>query len=190
MRRKLARQMTNWTMRSSLLVKEGEAEVVCYGIETILEFIEIVLICFLIGSLFGKESETTLALGGFCILRSQAGGVHCRERWQCRFCMGMIVTIAVFIPDILVLPLWVRSLLFVGMGIILYRKAPANGKKVKIEDVSVQKKKKYIAIMILCMAYLISFLLTEKLAMTLLVALGFEVGLLGDGYEREKEKRG
>lgn len=59
----------------------------------------------------------------------------------------------------------------------------------KIEDVFVQKKKKYIAIMILCMAYLISFWMTEKVAMTLLISLGFEVGLLGDGYEGEKEKR-
>ncbi len=188
MRRKLARQITNWTMRNSLLTKEGEADVVCYGIETILEFIEVVLICFLIGSLFGKGSETALALGGFCILRSQAGGVHCRERWQCRFCMGMIVTIAVFVPDILVLPLWVRSLLFVGMGMVLYQKAPANGEKAKIEDVSMQKKKKYIAVTILCAAYLISFWMTEKLAMTLLIALGFEVGLLGNGNEREKKK--
>ena len=189
MRRKLARQMTNWTMRSSLLVKEGEAEVVCYGIETILEFIEVVMMFFLIGSGFGKGGETALALGGFCILRSQAGGVHCRERWQCRLCMGMIVATAVFAPELLVLPLWVRSFLFVGMGIVLYRKAPVNGEKVKIEDVSIQEKKKYIAIMILCMAYLISFWITEKLAMTLLIALGFEVGLLGNGNEREKEKQ-
>lgn len=189
MRRKLARQMTNWTMRSSPLAKEGEAEVVCYGIETILEFIEVVMICFLIGSGFGKGGETALALGGFCMLRSQAGGVHCRERWQCRLCMGMIVAAAVFVPELVVLPLWGRSLLFVGMGIVLYRKAPVNGKKVKIEDVFVQKKKKYIAIMILCMAYLISFWMTEKVAMTLLISLGFEVGLLGDGYEGEKEKR-
>ena len=63
------------------------------------------------------------------------------------------------------------------------------GKKVKIEDVSIQEKKKYIAIMILCMAYLISFWMTEKLAMTLLIALEFEVGLLGNGNEREKEKQ-
>lgn len=188
MRRKLARQMTNWTMRSSPLVKEGEAEVVCYGIETILEFIEVVMMFFLIGSGFGKGGETALALGGFCILRSQAGGVHCRERWQCRLCMGMIVAVAVFVPELLVLPLWVRSFLFMGM--VLYQKAPANGEKAKIEDVSVQKKKKYIAVTILCAAYLISFWMTEKLAMTLLIALGFEVGLLGNGNEREKKKRG
>lgn len=145
MRGIIARKIAGWTIKYSPLEEEREEKVICYGLEKFLEITGITLVFILIGIRVGKGGETLTALTGFSVLRSQAGGIHCTEKWQCRSCMGIVILSSVYIPEIVVVSLPVRSLVYLAIVVVLYMKAPVNGKKIKFAYI--QHKQHVISIM-------------------------------------------
>ncbi len=174
MRRKISRKIVAWTKKYHPLEKEGEEEIVCYGVEMFLDNMGTMFFLFLGGLIIGKGMETLTTLAVFALLRSQAGGIHCKEKWQCRSCMVMITAISVLIPKIFSASVTTRSFIYLLILGILYRKAPANGKRIMIEDKEVQKRKKYFSYLIVLLVSFISLFVTDQLATAWMTALMFE----------------
>lgn len=179
MGRKIARRIVLWTEKYSPLEKNGEEKVVFYGVEMFLGSVETVMFLFLSGLMMGKGMETLTALTVFALLRSQAGGVHCKERWQCRSCMSVIAAVSVLIPEMVSVSVPIRSVIYLIILGMLYWKAPVNGKRITIENREVQKRKKCFSCLIVVSVFFISLFVTDQLATTWMIALLFEGASLG-----------
>lgn len=186
--KKTARAITLWTSKYSPL-GEVEERVICYGVETFLESIMAIGMFIFIGIGIGRGMETAISLLGFGILRTQAGGFHCEKKWNCRSCMLLLLGLSLCMGELTEFSVMMRSVLFLLMGGITWILAPVDGKKNKIRDEAVRRRKRKMAEIILIIGYVFTFFMTAKLSTAFTAALLFEIYTLLPKEDKKKWKK-
>ncbi len=151
---KLAGQVTKWCLPKENNVSEEEQEILIYGYTLFFESLYKTALFLLIAVLTGTFFKSLIIFGSFGLLRSFAGGIHCRSGLGCTVSMlgmwgiGLLVSV-VEIP----LPILAVMMLVVIGTICLY--APQSTKNNPIQDVTIYKQKRKNSILVMCLLFLV-----------------------------------
>lgn len=108
-------KFVNYLYKKNLCSQE-EINIVAYGIYVGLELIINIITTIIIGICLNCLYETMLFLISYSLIRSYAGGYHCKKAINCYFCSSLIIIISVLIikgtPAELLLPITLGLLIF------------------------------------------------------------------------------
>lgn len=152
---------------------EEEKMVSQYGAELLIENFSKIFLLLLMGFTLEKGYESVVFLSVFSILRTQAGGFHCKTGWGCTLCMIGVWGIGIFGAEMVEIPLIMVCAIFIISVCVILWKAPKTINRVcyTLEDI---KCKKVNSIMILSLSFVVS-ILCYSLRTLIMFAVALEV---------------
>lgn len=189
MEKYIADKISNWCLKRNK-VSEIQEVAIRYGIELYLDStIKIFLIIF-IGTLLGRGYETIIAIACFCMLRSQAGGIHMKSSFGCFSSMIIIVLLSVvgaeFIQKISVPVIVILSIVSV---IAIYLFAPYTTANNPINDEKIILSKKRKAMLIVALVGLIACVVeSSRVRALLLIPVIIEIITILPFWRRKEER--
>lgn len=115
----ISNRITQWLCREDSLSEHYA--LILYGIQSLLnDCLKISLLFFLFAG-FGKQKEFCVTLLGIGAMRRLLGGQHCKSFWRCFLCTLGILTVTVFLGDMVSGTLfWFMLPSFLTAGICIY----------------------------------------------------------------------
>ena len=115
----ISNRITQWLCREDSLSEHYA--LILYGIQSLLnDCLKISLLFFLFAG-FGKQKEFCVTLLGIGAMRRLVGGQHCKSFWRCFLCTLGILTVTVFLGDMVSGTLfWFMLPSFLTAGICIY----------------------------------------------------------------------
>lgn len=142
---KIANQIARWSLSEEQENYEEQLEILTYGYVLFLENAYKTLVLLLIAVLTGTIFQTLVIIGSFVIVRSFAGGIHCKSGLGCTACMIMVWVVGLVVARTgLYIPL-VLLMLVITIGIIVSY-APRTTANNPIVNADIRKRKKRGAI--------------------------------------------
>lgn len=164
-------KICQWLNRISPRTDE-ENMVIQYGIELFLDNVGKILLILLFGCFIGKGKETACILLVFCLLRSQAGGIHAETNFFCMMGMMAVWSISLAVGQVLYINGWI----VIGMSVLciiqILRCVPCT-KNLDCYTPQERKRKKLYAIVIV-MVYLIFAMKSLYFRTYIITAAGLE----------------
>lgn len=142
---KIANRIARWSLSEEQENYEEQLEILTYGYVLFLENAYKTLVLLLIAVLTGTIFQTLVIIGSFVIVRSFAGGIHCKSGLGCTACMIMVWVVGLVVARTgLYIPL-VLLMLAITIGIIVSY-APRTTANNPIVNADIRKRKKRGAI--------------------------------------------
>lgn len=141
MQHELAVKITEWCGGRNEM-KQGQAEVVAYGIELLFDNLFKLAALLILGILFRRTWEVVLCIGCFSLLRSQAGGVHRKSNIGCfAFMLAVCVLSCIGAEYIQELPTALLAVISVGVVLVNKLCAPFCTVNNPIVDENIRRRK-------------------------------------------------
>lgn len=194
---KISKKIVHWVMCHESEISKEQEEILVYGYVLFLESFYKTIIMLLIAIITHTFWRTLITIGSFGLLRSFAGGIHCRSGIGCTFCMVIVWMIGLLVSWIEIpLPVLIVMICVVLITIILY--APKSTKNNPIRSNKIKKQKHFASIAVVLTGLSVGFitgvymgqLKVLNMILTSFLIEAFSILLLveKEGEENEEQK--
>lgn len=170
----ISKKITSWSLGKDYTYDCDEFQIMCYGIEIIIEAIYKLIVLLVLGGMCGILPETIAFLIGFSGLRANAGGLHMKTSLGC-----MLAVLMCWLLSLLGMYVHIGTPLYIGLFtltfVIVSHRAPVSTSNNPIKDYKIRMLKKVKAVIYVVAVTLIAHIyMPEVLAKVLIVAMTIE----------------
>lgn len=139
---KIANRIAVWSLPKDQEHYEEQLEVLSYGYVLFLENAYKTLALLIIAILTHTLLQTAIIIGSFVLVRSFAGGIHCKSGLGCTACMILVWAIGLVIARVdISLPLILFMMLIVVGVIVKYAPRTTRNNPIRREEVRKAKRR-------------------------------------------------
>lgn len=139
---KIANRIAVWSLPKDQEHYEEQLEVLSYGYVLFLENAYKTLALLIIAILTHTLFQTAIIIGSFVLVRSFAGGIHCKSGLGCTACMILVWAIGLVIARVdISLPLILFMMLIVVGVIVKYAPRTTRNNPIRREEVRKAKRR-------------------------------------------------
>ncbi len=139
---KIANRIAVWSLPEDQEHYEEQLEVLSYGYVLFLENAYKTLALLIIAILTHTLLQTAIIIGSFVLVRSFAGGIHCKSGLGCTACMILVWAIGLVIARVdISLPLVLFMMLIVVGVIVKYAPRTTRNNPIRREEVRKAKRR-------------------------------------------------
>lgn len=139
---KIANRIAVWSLPKDQEHYEEQLEVLSYGYVLFLENAYKTLALLIIAILTHTLLQTAIIIGSFVLVRSFAGGIHCKSGLGCTACMILVWAIGLVIARVgILLPLVLFMMLIVIGVIVKYAPRTTRNNPIRREEVRKAKRR-------------------------------------------------
>lgn len=191
---KIANRIAVWSLPVEEDNYEEQLEILTYGYVLFLENAYKTLVLLLTAVLTGTVFETLVTIGSFVIVRSFAGGIHCRSGLGCTACMLLVWGVGLVVAQVgLYTPLVLLMIVIIVSVMIEYAPQTTGNNPIRREDVRRTKRRGAIVstVILLGIGFISGFLFCRMEVLNMITASLFieslSILLL---VKKEEEKHG
>ena len=139
---KIANRIAIWSLPKDREHYEEQLEILSYGYVLFLENAYKTLALLIIAILTHTLLQTAIIIGSFVLVRSFAGGIHCKSGLGCTACMILVWAIGLVVARVdISLPLVLFMMLIVVGVIVKYAPRTTRNNPIRREDVRKAKRR-------------------------------------------------
>lgn len=139
---KFANRIAVWSLPKDQEHYEEQLEVLSYGYVLFLENAYKTLVLLTIAILTHTLIQTVIIIGSFVLVRSFAGGIHCKSGLGCTACMVLVWAVGLAIARVgICLPLLVFMIIIETGVIVKYAPKTTRNNPIRKEDIRKAKRR-------------------------------------------------